>query len=124
MVVGDSCEGEVVLYNNYVSFLGEVDPERGFLKTGMGEIDIAGKVLVMRGSRGSTVGSYILYALARRGKSPKCIVVKEVEPILVAGCVLGNTPLVIAEEYDKLVNDLSSGNFRRILWREGFIHAY
>lgn len=122
--MGHRCEGEVVLYDNYVSFLGEVDPEKGFLRTGMGEIEIAGKALVMRGSRGSTVGSYILYALARRGKSPKCIVVKEAEPILVAGCVLGDIPLIIAEEYDKLVNDLSSGGLKRILCEDGFIHAF
>jgi len=51
-------------------------------------------VLVARASRGSTVGSYIIYALARKHGAPKAIVMEKAEPIVVTGCILASVPLI------------------------------
>jgi len=91
-VVPGSCSGEVLVLNRYLSFFGEVDPETGCLRENE-LICISGKILVFKGSRGSTVGPYVMYALKKSNKAPSCIIVEEVEPLLVAGCVLADIPL-------------------------------
>ncbi|MEM4624093.1 MAG: DUF126 domain-containing protein [Thermosphaera sp.] len=102
LIDGD-CRGRVIVLNQYLSFFGEVDSSRGIVKTDNGEVEISGKVLVFKGSRGSTVGSYVIYALKKNGVAPACMVVREVEPILIAGCVLTEIPLLVAEGFDDLV---------------------
>ena len=89
LVEGRAC-GPLLIVDRSISFYGEVDPDTGVLK-GVGSI--AGKILVFRGSRGSTVGPYIMYALRRRGLAPAGIVVSKAEPMLVAGAVLAEIPL-------------------------------
>jgi predicted aconitase with swiveling domain len=44
--------------------------------------------------KGSTVGSYVLYQLARTGKAPKGIICKEAEPIVAVGAIIAGIPLV------------------------------
>ena len=92
-IVDGDCIGEAVVIDNYISFFGEVDPVKGVHRpTGK---SIAGKVLVFRGGRGSTVGSYIIYGLKKHMVCPKCMVVAEAEPIIVVGAVLTDTPLLV-----------------------------
>ncbi|MDD1661494.1 MAG: DUF126 domain-containing protein [Methanomicrobiales archaeon] len=80
-----------------ISFLGGVDPEtgevieKGHPLSGKG---IAGRVLVFPHGKGSTVGSYVLYALARNGKAPAGMVNAEAEPIIVVGAIIAGIPLV------------------------------
>ncbi|MCC5990168.1 MAG: DUF126 domain-containing protein [Thermosphaera sp.] len=107
-VVDGDCSGNPVLINQYLSFFGEVDPVKGVVRTDTGEVEIAGKVLVFKGSRGSTVGSYVIYALRKNNVNPCCMIVKEVEPILIAGCVLAGIPLFIAEDFEKFSTILSN----------------
>lgn len=91
-VVPGICKGEALVIDRYLSFFGEVDPETACLRDDP-NVCIQGKVLVFRGSRGSTVGPYIIYALSRSDKKPVCMIAEEVEPMLIAGCVLGEIPL-------------------------------
>jgi len=83
-------EGEAVVVNE-ISFYGDVDPETGMLFDGRSLRD---KILVSYKPRGSTVGSYIIYALKMNNVSPKAIIMSSSEPIIVAGCVLSGIPLV------------------------------
>ncbi|MEM4528695.1 MAG: DUF126 domain-containing protein [Desulfurococcaceae archaeon] len=110
-IVPGTCEGPPLVIDQYISFLGEVDPEKGVLKSNKGEISLKGKVLVFRGTRGSTVGPYIIYGLRLSGNNPVCMIVKEIEPILIAGCVLANIPLYIVEEYDHFVGEACKSRF-------------
>ena len=82
--------GSLLIVRGRISFYGEVDVERCSLLDGR---LLAGRILVFKGSRGSTVGPYILYSLARRGCAPRGLVVCEAEPMLVAGAVLADIPL-------------------------------
>ncbi len=85
-------EGDAVVVNHRLSFLGEVDPKTGKLYDGR---MIKDKVLVIRGVRGSTVGAYVIYGLRYYGNAPRAIVVmEEVDPIVLSGCVMANIPLV------------------------------
>ncbi|MET1127994.1 MAG: DUF126 domain-containing protein [Thermoproteota archaeon] len=97
--VDGEAEGELVVIQGRLSFYGEVDRETGCLNDGR---CLEGKILVAEGSRGSTVGSYIIYGLARRGKGPSGIVVAQPDPILVAGAVMGAVPLASGLPKDAL----------------------
>lgn len=96
IVPGDA-EGEAVVVES-ISFYGDVDADRGLLFDGR---SVSGKILVARRSRGSTVGSYVIYALKANGVSPKAIIMGESEPIVIAGAVLAGIPL-----YDKAPESL------------------
>ncbi len=103
ILVEGNAEGELVVYNNPVSFLGEVDPRKGVIITGDTEVSIKKKILVFPYSRGSTVGSYVVYALKYYDNAPKAIIVEKAEPILITGCVISEIPL--AEGLDIKVLD-------------------
>ncbi len=107
-IVDGDCIGEAVVIDNYISFFGEVDPVKGVHRpTGK---SIAGKVLVFRGGRGSTVGSYIIYSLKKHMVCPKCMVVAEAEPIIVVGAVLTDTPLlVVLGDFDLFIKNIHDG---------------
>ena len=92
-IVPGNVEGEAVVIDS-ISFYGDVDPEKGVLYDGR---SIEGKMLVARKSRGSTVGSYIIYSLKLHGKAPKAILLGKSEPIVITGAVLAGIPL-----YDSL----------------------
>ena len=55
---------------------------------------IAGTVLAFPYGKGSTVGSYVLYALSRNGHAPAAIINEEAAPIIVTGAIIGRIPMV------------------------------
>jgi len=89
-LVEGSTSSKLLVVRGALSFYGEVDPRTCSLYDGR---SIAGRILVFRESRGSTVAPYIMYQLRRKGCSPSGIVVVKVEPMLVAGAVLASIPL-------------------------------
>jgi predicted aconitase with swiveling domain len=89
--------GPVLVSPEPISFLGGVDPETGeIIESGHPLFGrrVAGTVLVFPHGKGSTVGSYVLYALARNGQAPAALVNGEAEPIIVVGAIIGGIPLV------------------------------
>ncbi|GAB6147971.1 aconitase X swivel domain-containing protein [Stetteria hydrogenophila] len=89
-LVPGRASGRAVL-TEYISFYGDVDVERAELRDGR---SLKGAVLLARAGRGSTVGSYVIYALAKRHGAPSAVVMEKAEPIIVTGCVLAGIPLV------------------------------
>ncbi len=104
-VIPGSCNGDVVLVDSYISFFAEVNPDTGCL-VAPSELCFRDAVLVFRGTRGSTVAPYIIYALRRNNTAPRCILVAEAEPMLIAGCVLAEIPLYVVEDYEGLVSSI------------------
>lgn len=106
-------EGTVVLSREPISFYGGVDPytgivvERGHPLEG---IKITDRILIFPHGKGSTVGSYILLRLAKRGLAPRAIINVEAEPIVAVGAIISNIPMV-----DKLptefFNNISTGTY-------------
>jgi uncharacterized protein len=80
-----------------ISFLSGVDPASGIIvEKGhplQGEC-IRGKVLAFPYGKGSTVGSYVLYALSRNGHAPVAIINSEAEPIIATGAIIGEIPMI------------------------------
>ncbi|NPA69198.1 MAG: DUF126 domain-containing protein [Crenarchaeota archaeon] len=90
-----------VIKLDYVTLLGDIDPDKGALRDGR---ELKNKILMYIEATGSTVGSYILYALSKRDKSPRAILCVEIDNLTLVGCVLGGIPLIkiSREEYDSI----------------------
>ncbi len=90
-------EGGGLVVENPISFLGDVDPETGVLvqpdSRVKGEI-VSNRVLFAPEGRGSTVGSYIMYALKFNRKQPLALVMHKAEPIIITGAVISDIPLL------------------------------
>jgi len=93
-----------------ISFLSGVDPESGIIvEKGhplQGEC-ITGKVLAFPYGKGSTVGSYVLYALSQNGHAPAAIINAEAEPIIATGAIIGRIPMI--DRIEIPINRLRSG---------------
>lgn len=88
-------EGEVALCPTEVA-LARIEPATGVLREPGHPLDgqcLAGKVLVCRGGKGSSSGSYVLLNLARRGLAPAAILVERADAVLIAGAVLADVPM-------------------------------
>ncbi len=90
-LVPGKAKGKAVVVDT-ISFYGDVDPKTGILKDA--GTSLKGKILVARTSRGSTVGSYIIYSLKENDVAPLAILMERAEPIVVVGCVLAEIPLI------------------------------
>ena len=89
--------GPVLVGPDPISFLSGVDPETGIVMEKGHPLegkDITGTVLAFEYGKGSTVGSYILYALSRSGHAPSAIINTEAETIIAVGAIMGNIPMV------------------------------
>ena len=90
-------EGTALVSPTPFSFVGGADPASGAIldeATGVrGEL-LAGRVFAFPQGKGSTVGSYVLYGLAKRGLGPAALVNERAEAIVAAGAILGGVPMV------------------------------
>jgi predicted aconitase with swiveling domain len=89
--------GELLISPAPISFLSGVDPQTGIIIEKGHPLEgksITGKVLAFPYGKGSTVGSYVLYALSRNGHAPAAIINEEAEPIIVTGAIIGRIPMV------------------------------
>lgn len=89
--------GEALVSHEPITFLGGVDPETGMIIESGHELrgrSIAGKILVFPTGKGSTVGSYTLYRLARAKLAPAGIINATSEPIVAVGAIISDIPMV------------------------------
>ena len=80
-----------------ISFYGGVDPETSEILEKGHELQgqkIKGKILVFPTGKGSTVGSYTLYRLAKGGVAPAGIINKECETVVAVGAIISEIPCV------------------------------
>lgn len=89
--------GEALATHQPISFYGGVDPETGRIIEKGHELEgenMAGRVLVFPGGKGSTVGSYVIYRLKKAGKAPAAIITEVCEPIVAVGAIIAEIPTV------------------------------
>jgi predicted aconitase with swiveling domain len=90
-------EGEALVTKDSISFYGGVDPETGIVVEKGHElegVDTTDKILVFPTGKGSTVGSYVIYQMAKTGKGPKALILQECEAIVAVGCIISEIPCV------------------------------
>jgi predicted aconitase with swiveling domain len=105
--------GEVLKTDQPISFFGAVDQKTGIIKEPnhplLGQ-SIAGKILVFPYAKGSTVGSYILYALKKNNVAPIGMILDECETIVAVGAIISEIPTV-----DKIaIDQFQTGDVVRI----------
>ncbi len=80
-----------------LSFLGGVDPSSGIVIEKNHDLKSAAvkdKILCFPSGHGSTVGSYVLYSLVKRGLGPKAIVNQDADTVVVVGAIIAEIPMV------------------------------
>ena len=98
--------GELLYTDTPISFLGGVDAATGIVideKHPLHGQSVAGKVLAFPYGKGSTVGSYVMYGLARNNVAPAAIINTECETIIAIGAIISGIPMV-----DRLDGDVSA----------------
>ena len=92
-----SASGPALVSREPISFLGTIDPETGEVVDPKHQLfgeHIGGKVLIFPGGKGSTVGSYVIYQLEKRGVAPAAMINIRSEPIVAVGAIISGIPLV------------------------------
>lgn len=95
--------GKALVSSEPLSFLGGVDPKTGTIidpRHPLHGENLKDKILIIPGGKGSTVGSYVIFQLAKNGKAPAAIICIEAEPIIATGAIIAGIPLVDKPEED------------------------
>lgn len=96
-IVEGRCEAEALVSSKPISFLGGVDPANGKIIDKNHDLYgecIKDKVLCFPHGHGSTVGSYVLYSLAKKKLAPKAIVNQTADPVVVVGAIIADIPMM------------------------------
>jgi uncharacterized protein len=110
-ISGGTGTGEILVSSEAISFLSGVDPETGVIIESGHPLEgksIGGKVLAFPYGKGSTVGSYIIYALRRNGKAPGAIINTEAETIIAVGAIIADIPMV--DKPEKPISEIPEGS--------------
>lgn len=117
-VANGKAEGEALVSSDGISFYGGVEPETGKVVEKGHPLEgqsVTGKILVFPTGKGSTVGSYTIYDMKKRGTAPAAILNKEIETIVAVGAIISEIPCVDKIDIgqiktgDKVVVDADAG---------------
>jgi len=113
-----AAEGEALVLAEPISFWGGVDAATGAIidhsHPDLGK-NVAGRVLVMAGGRGSSSSSSILAEAIRRGTAPAAILLAAPDPILTVGAIVARSlydlrcPIVVCA-----IDGIATGDHVRI----------
>lgn len=121
-IVEGQVEGEALVTNDAISFMGTIDPKTGYVIERKHEIEgacLKGKILVFPMSKGSTGGSYMLYNLVKNGVGPLGIVNREAESIVVIGAIVSGLPMV-----DRIdISQIQTGDYIYLNATEGTVQV-
>ena len=97
VIVEGRCKAQALVSTKPISFLGGVDPADGKIIEKHHDLFgmcVKDKILCFPHGHGSTVGSYVLYSLAKRGLAPKAIINQTADPVVVVGAIIANVPMI------------------------------
>jgi len=121
MISPGKAEGEAIVSTEPIGFYGGIDIntgiviEKGHILEGQSVKD---KILVFPNGKGSTVGSYVIYGIAKNNVGPKAIINKETETIVATGAILAGVPCVDGIDIDQI----KSGDFIEVNADEGEVY--
>jgi len=98
-------EGVALVSSTPMSFYGGVNPDTGEVIERGHELrgqSVKGKVLIFPHGKGSTVGSYVMYRLAKNGAAPSAIVNAKCETIVAVGAIISEIPCVDMVDIGKI----------------------
>ena len=98
-------QGEALVSQTPISFLGSVNPETGVVVETGHELNgksVSGKILIFPIGKGSTAGSYQLYELAYHKKAPKAIINIQADPVVAVGAIISKIPMIDKLEQNPL----------------------
>ena len=90
-------DGEALVSHEAIGFFGGVDPETGLVMEPGHELEgqsLCGKILIFPKGKGSTVGSYTLYRLHKKGVAPAGIINAQSEAVVAVGAIIADIPMV------------------------------
>ena len=96
-VVSGHCKGIALVSAKPLSFLGGVDYNSGVIIEKGHDLkgkSVKAKVICFPYGHGSTVGSYVLYSLVKKGAGPKAIVNQIADSVVVVGAIIAEIPMV------------------------------
>lgn len=80
-----------------LGLFGHLDPKTGLYREAGHPLDgqcVKDRILVFPRAKGSTVGSYILYALSKSGTAPAAMLLSEADTIVAVGAIIAEIPTV------------------------------
>ncbi len=96
-IVSGTASGTALVSPAPFSFVGGADPANGEIldeaTEALGE-SLRGRIFAFPRGKGSTVGSYVLYGLAKRNAAPAALINKTAEAIIAIGATLAKIPMV------------------------------
>lgn len=104
-------KGSLLMSRQPISFFGGVDPLTGMVvekNHPLEGVGLRSRILAVPSSKGSTVGSYVVYSLAKRGVAPSGIILGRGDNIIIPGAILGGIPVVIVD-MQKLLSLFKNG---------------
>jgi predicted aconitase with swiveling domain len=111
-IVEGKIEGEAMVSPMSISFLGGIDSATGNITDHENPLfgkSIANKIFVFPESKGSTVGSYVIYGLKVNGVAPAAFVASNAEPIVVAGAILADI-ILVDQPTEDLLDNIETGD--------------
>lgn len=97
VIVEGHCKAEALVSDRPISFLGGIDPADGKIverNHDLSGVCVRDKVLCFPHGHGSTVGSYVLYSLAKKDLAPRAILNQTADPVVVVGAIIANVPML------------------------------
>jgi hypothetical protein len=107
VIFSGAASGKVLKCDVPLGLFGHLDPKTGIYREAGHPLDgecVKGRVLVFPRAKGSTVGSYILYALRKTGKAPAAMILSECDTIVAVGAIIGAIPTVDSIELSALTD--------------------
>lgn len=120
VVVEGRCKAEALVSAKPLSFLGGVDPTNGKIIEKNHDLHgecIKDKILCFPHGHGSTVGSYVLYSLAKKNMAPNAIINQKADPVVVVGAIISEIPMI-----DKIdINKIKTGDVVEVDAHKGVV---
>lgn len=107
-IVPGHSKGLALVSMKPISFLGGVDPNSGLIIERNHDLkgkNVKGRILCFPHGHGSTVGSYVLYSLAKKKLGPKAIINQTADPVVVVGAIIANIPMIDQIDIQQIKTD-------------------
>jgi len=107
-IVPGHSKGLALVSMKPISFLGGVDSNSGLIIERNHDLkgkNVKGRILCFPHGHGSTVGSYVLYSLAKKELGPKAIINQTADPVVVVGAIIANIPMIDQIDIQQIKTD-------------------